>query len=98
MPIPGANRDGSLPAVNAGEFLIAHFHGSDSMFNIAKARGAKVVLIIRDPRDVAVSMYYYFGKGYAQELGIPFEERSTILSNIIGIGIVQENPRQTSPL
>lgn len=83
VPTPSANRDGSLPAVSAGEFIIAHFHGSDSMFNVAQARGTKVILIIRDPRDVAVSMYYYFGKGYAQELGIPFEERDTILSNII---------------
>ncbi len=73
----------SFPRLEQGQFLLAHYTPAGSTLKMCQERGLKVILIIRDPRDVVVSMYYYFGKGYAKELGIPFEERDTIISNII---------------
>ncbi len=73
----------SFPEIKDGEYIVAHANFSDRFCTLAADSNFRVVGILRDPRDAVVSMYYYFGKGYATQLGIPFEEKNTLITAII---------------
>ena len=65
-------------------FLLAHAPATP--VNVAALEHCspyKIIVLIRDPRDVAVSMYHYFGQGIAKQMGILFSESGALLTEII---------------
>lgn len=73
----------AITQMGDGKFLVAHAEGTPENGMMAKKTGLKTIVLIRDPRDVAVSMYYYFGKGYAKLLGVDHSQKDIILTEII---------------
>ena len=48
-----------LLQIGNGEFLNAHLTGLDDVLEIVESAGLRVLIVVRDPRDVVVSTYHY---------------------------------------
>ncbi|MGC8763881.1 MAG: sulfotransferase domain-containing protein [Acidobacteriota bacterium] len=65
-----------LASVRRGEALYGHIPYEPERAALLAAGGVRVVVLLRDPRDVAVSMaHYIFERGEAHRLGPYFRER-----------------------
>lgn len=69
-------RRGLLRSIRRGEALYGHIPHDGERAALLKERGVRVVVLLRDPRDVAVSMAHYIPeRGEAHRLGPHFRER-----------------------
>lgn len=56
-----------------GTFLLSHAPAVEKNIKLIRENKFKTIVLIRDPRDVIVSMYYYFGKRHAAKCGLDYE-------------------------
>ncbi len=56
-----------------GTFLLSHAPALEGNLKLVSENKFKTIVLLRDPRDVIVSMYYYFGAEDAQKLGLEYE-------------------------
>lgn len=49
-------------------FLLSHAPALEENLKLLSEKNFKVIVLLRDPRDVIVSMYYYFGPKHAKKL------------------------------
>ena len=59
MPVRRSWLDGRLSRVPPGSYITGHANWSMGLENLLKGNGYRVVLIIRDPRDVLISHGHY---------------------------------------
>lgn len=50
------------------QYLMSHAPALEANLRLLKDRNFKVIVLLRDPRDVVVSMYHYFGPKHAERL------------------------------
>ena len=55
-------------------FLLSHAPALEDNLNLIRQNNLKTLVLLRDPRDVIVSMYYYFGANDAETLGLDYEK------------------------
>ncbi|MEW5764838.1 MAG: hypothetical protein ACOYXN_10725 [Acidobacteriota bacterium] len=74
--LDAGERERLLGSIGRGEVLYGHYPYGPRDADILRRCGARVVLMLRDPRDVAVSLAHYILKqGDAHRLGPYFRDR-----------------------
>ena len=51
-------------------FLMSHAPALEENLKLLSGKNFKTLVLLRDPRDVIISMYYYFGPKHAKKLGL----------------------------
>ncbi len=54
-------------------FLLSHAPALEENLKLISENKFRTLVLLRDPRDVVVSMYYYFGPKHAKKLGLDHE-------------------------
>ncbi len=88
MQVPRAALDQTLGKVGHGQFLLGHVPFNPEMASLLSAHGMKTLLILRDPRDVALSLAKYLPtrpKNKLHPYFAPLSEEERITAALCGL-------------